>query len=53
MKYERVVSKPVTMYPRHWARVQALADEKHEGNRSRALREIVEAFEMEADDAAD
>lgn len=50
---ERVISIPVTMYRRHWLKVQTLADEKYEGNRSRALREIVDAFEMEDDNAAD
>ena len=47
---ERVISIPVTMYRRHWLKVQTLADEKHEGNRSGALREIVEAFKEEGKD---
>lgn len=52
MRYGRTVTIPVTMYKKQRDKVQALADQKHEGNRSRAVREMIDAFEMEADDAS-
>ena len=56
MKYGKIVSRQITMYKKQHDKVRRLADAKHEGNYSRALREMVDAFRFkneEADDAAD
>lgn len=45
MKYGRIVSRQITMYKKQHDKVRRLADEKHEGNYSRALREMVDAFD--------
>ena len=50
-EYPKVSTKSFTVYDRQWNKVRKLADERFEGKASRAIRHMIDAFRMEADDA--
>ena len=43
-KEERAEQQNITMYPRQWGTVRQLAANAHDGNRSSALRAIVDQW---------